>query len=177
MKPYISKNHTKAKGFTLVEMIIAIGIFSVAMVMGVAAVVSIVNANRVSQSQSLIFSNLSIAIEGMTKAIRVGTGYSQSDGTAGITFIPSSGVGTVKYLFSEQKIIRYVYDDEGIEVSENDVTPDTGEIIVDNLSFNVDTSNEQPKVLIRLKGHSGVRAGSIKYFYLQSLVSQRLLDL
>ncbi len=62
-------------GFTLVEMLVSIGIFSVVMVVALGALVAMSEADRKAQSLNSAVNNLSAALDSMTRSIRVGTTY------------------------------------------------------------------------------------------------------
>lgn len=63
------------KGFTLVEMIVALGIFAVVALVAVGALGRIVDANRKSQSLKSAINNLNFALESISREVRVGTAY------------------------------------------------------------------------------------------------------
>jgi len=58
-----SKNIKTSRGFTLLEMIVAIGIFTIVMLMATSALVTIIGANRKVQSQQVAINNLNFALE------------------------------------------------------------------------------------------------------------------
>lgn len=80
--------HYKSKGFTLVEMIVSLGIFSVVAVVALGALVKIMTANRKAQSIQAAFTNINFALEAMSREIRVGTTYRCSNTTE--SYIASS---------------------------------------------------------------------------------------
>lgn len=63
------------RGFTLVEMIVALGIFAVVALVAVGALGRIVDANRKSQSLKSAINNLNFALESISREVRVGTAY------------------------------------------------------------------------------------------------------
>ena len=74
MNKNISKIENQ-KGFTLVEVMIAVGLFVVVMVFGIGSVLSTNSAHKKSQSQRAINDNLSFVIEDMSRNIRLGSNY------------------------------------------------------------------------------------------------------
>jgi prepilin-type N-terminal cleavage/methylation domain-containing protein len=74
MNKNISKIENQ-KGFTLVEVMIAVGLFVVVMVYGIGSVLSTNTAHKKSQSQRAINDNLSFVIEDMSRNIRLGSNY------------------------------------------------------------------------------------------------------
>ncbi|MDO8492227.1 MAG: type II secretion system protein, partial [bacterium] len=62
-------------GFTLVEMIVAVGLFTVVMFIATGALLSVVSLNKKAQAQQSAISNLNYALENMARSIRTGTTY------------------------------------------------------------------------------------------------------
>ncbi len=62
-------------GFTLIEMLVSIGIFSVVMVVALGALVAMSEADRKAQSLNSAINNLSAALDSMTRSIRTGAVY------------------------------------------------------------------------------------------------------
>ncbi|MBI3573842.1 type II secretion system protein [Candidatus Kaiserbacteria bacterium] len=63
------------RGFTLIEMMVAMSIFAIVMLVGVGALLSLVQANTRAQAINSVINNLNAAIENMSRTIRVGTVY------------------------------------------------------------------------------------------------------
>jgi prepilin-type N-terminal cleavage/methylation domain-containing protein len=69
------------RGFTLVEMIVSLAIFSVVAVVALTALMSIMSANRKAQTLQSAITNLSYAMESLSREMRVGINYYCSTGT------------------------------------------------------------------------------------------------
>src|SRR3990167_4918000 len=67
-------------GFTLVEMIVAVGLFSLVMLVSVGALLALTGANRKAQALQSVMNNLNIALDGMVRSIRMGSNYSCDGG-------------------------------------------------------------------------------------------------
>ena len=81
-------------GFTLIEMIVSLGVFSVVVTIAVGALLVLIAANRQLQDEQSILSNLAFALDSMTREIRTGTQYyceshNNNTGTPGRIFNPS----------------------------------------------------------------------------------------
>jgi len=63
------------KGFSLIEMLVATALFSMVMIVGVGALVSIIDANRKAQSLQSVINNLNFAVEQMSRTVRTGSQY------------------------------------------------------------------------------------------------------
>ena len=73
---------TSQKGFTLVEMIVAIALFAVVMLVAVGALLSLTGAHRKAQALQTVMNNLNISLDGMVRNIRMGTEYNCVGGTS-----------------------------------------------------------------------------------------------
>lgn len=61
------------RGFTLVEMIVSLMIFSIVVVVALAALVKIIDANKKAQTIHDAVANLSYTLEAMTREVRTGS--------------------------------------------------------------------------------------------------------
>lgn len=84
-------------GFTLVEMIVAVGLFSIVMLVSVGALMSLVTANRKAEALQSVMNNLNVAVDGMVRAIRIGTVYHCGEGTYTIPADCSAGDTTFAF--------------------------------------------------------------------------------
>lgn len=62
-------------GFTLVEMIVSLAIFSIVVTVSVGALLVLVATNQQLQAEQSVMTNLSFALDSMTREIRTGTEY------------------------------------------------------------------------------------------------------
>jgi len=139
------------KGFTLVELIIAVTLFTVIASFSIGAVLSIFDAHRRAQSTKTVVDNLNLSIT-----------------------------------FNNTRII-YRWNggiNDPIQKSENggstysDITsPDTKIQYLRFYVFDSDTGGEQPYVIAVIKGYVGNKATTQSSFTIQTLMSQRQLDI
>lgn len=158
------------RGFTLIEFIVAVGIFTVVMIIAIGALLSMVDASRKTESLKSVVNNMNFAMEGMVRRIRTGSNYSGSGGD--ISFDDQDG-NTVIYRLDNGVIQRRV--EGGV------FTPITSpEVAVEQLSFTVIGQNPsdhvQPKVLIVIRAHVGEQKDTRTDFNIETLVSQRITD-
>lgn len=64
-----------APAFTLIEMMVAVSIFAIVMMIGVGALLTMVEVNKRAQGINSVMNNLNAAIEQMSRSIRVGSTY------------------------------------------------------------------------------------------------------
>jgi prepilin-type N-terminal cleavage/methylation domain-containing protein len=87
MKLCSNKSRLKS-GFSLVEMIVSIGIFAIVAVISLGALTKIVSANRKAQSIQNSVTNLNFALDAMSRELRVGSKYYCTSGNSfGLTVI------------------------------------------------------------------------------------------
>jgi prepilin-type N-terminal cleavage/methylation domain-containing protein len=65
----------KSKGFTLIEIIVSLAIFSVVAVIAIGALVRVTSANRQAQAIQSGVNNVSFILDAMSREMRVGTGF------------------------------------------------------------------------------------------------------
>jgi len=183
------KNKLKInKGFTLVEMLIAISLFVVIAFISIGAILSIFDANRRAQSSKTVVDNLNLAIENMTRTIRFGGNYycGESSNTSQTSDCSSGGSNSISITFEGVRVI-YKWDSTAktIKRSYNGVWDDEGitspETKIEYLKFYIfgssDSDDNQPYVIAVIEGYSGNKPTAQSRFSLQTLMSQRELDL
>lgn len=65
----------RSNGFTLVELIVSLGIFTAVMFIATGALLSIINVNKKAQAQQSAINNINFALENMARNIRTGSRY------------------------------------------------------------------------------------------------------
>jgi prepilin-type N-terminal cleavage/methylation domain-containing protein len=62
-------------GFTLIEMIVSLGVFSIIITTAIGALLVLISSNQKLQGEQSVMTNLSFALDGMTREIRTGYAY------------------------------------------------------------------------------------------------------
>ena len=177
-------------GFTLIEVLVSVSIFSIVMLVSTGAVFSIVEANKKAHTLKSVMTNLNFALESMARDIRVSSQFSCNGGgdcpSGGTTFSYKAN-RDVDGDNSANDVVEYSLVGEGIqkEIS-GGAYPNTSiitanEIHIILLKFYVigtqpsPADTKQPKVVITIKGYAG--AGNTKSdFNIQTTISQRSID-
>ncbi|MCX6790467.1 MAG: prepilin-type N-terminal cleavage/methylation domain-containing protein [Candidatus Kaiserbacteria bacterium] len=146
----------RSKGYTLIELMIAVGLFAVVMLMASGAYIMMIGLSRQAQGIATGIDNLSFALETMTRTIRTGHGYSCggalnlgdcNDGRNTFTFVDESS-RTTSYSLSSGAIQR--------QVSAGAWSPltDSSSIRIDSLKFYVFGSG--PVAVDRQQSHATI---------------------
>lgn len=177
-------------------MIVAIGLFAVVMIVCVAALLSLVNANRKAHALQSVMSNLSIALDGTVRAVRMGSVYhcgasgasaplSPADCSEGDTVFAFEPYGNTSsdqpwiYSFAtDANGVGRIYKSEGGLAA---VPITSSEVSIDSLAFYVVGSTRgddtQPKLVVVVKGTAGSSQSNRTTFHIEATAVQRVLDL
>jgi len=172
---------TTKRGFTLVELMVALGIFSIVVLLASGAYLMMISIARKSQGVSTGIDNLTFALEIMTRNIRTGTDYAcGSGGDCAIvpgdsfSFRNSSGV-LVEYRLSNSVLVE---NKGGIERPLTDAS-----VGISALNFYVVGTEQtpidyrQPHVLIVVAGRVSSDARTQDNFYVQTSATMRGSDI
>ncbi len=74
---FLSQNRNKSAqvGFSLIELLVAVALFTVVMTVAVGTFLAIIDANRKSQSLKSVINNLNFGVDSMARTIRTGVDY------------------------------------------------------------------------------------------------------
>lgn len=187
------------RGFTLIEMIVAVALFSVVMLVSTAALLALVGANRKAHALQSVMNNFSVALDGMVRAVRMGSEY--HCGAGDITVPQSCEDGATKFAFKPfceencDALDRwvYAYDTNGtfcgqgrLCKSENNgntyYAVTATDVDIDDLTFYVIGTTRsdtiQPKMVVAVSGTAGGTDVKTKTtFSIQATAVQRILDI
>lgn len=173
----------EADGFTLLEMIISIGIFSVLVTTSIGVMLGISNAQLKAANIQATVDNIRFSMELMTKEMRTGSQYALSafcSGSSGteVSFFTSAGERRMYYLNGD-RIMRLV---ETTDCNRGKPLM-ADEVAVERLHFKVGgaapgSSDGQPWVMVAMSVISkGGKQAFESRMDLETMVVQRLRDL
>lgn len=202
-RPIISLPQTR--GFSLVELMVALTIFSIVMMIGVGTLLVLIDANAKAQAISSAMTNLTFAIDSMTRNIRTGKNYyctSANDsaltsgllpasirnctsGNTAIVFTPGIATSTrVAYRYYDSRVEQRI-DSGTTRGSWVPITSDVPPVAVNvnTLSFVVEDAQgassgnyDQPYVQLVIAGSVENGLSTPTPFQVQSRVTQRILN-
>lgn len=167
-------------GFTLLEVVVSLGIFSVVIITAIGAVIAIKNAQLKASRIQVIQDNLRFTLESMTREMRTASSFSPGGSAPAytqLTFTRSDNV-VVSYC-SQNGTVRKMTGGSTVCSVGSPVTSD--DVLIDRLTFYVlgqaaGPSDGQPRVTTSLQAHSrDPKLGTS--FRIQTTVTQRLRDL
>ncbi len=190
---YRKKYKKDNKGFTLVETMVSVAIFTVIVTAGMGALMSVLGAYKHAQKGKKAADSVNVLLENMTREIRLGSLYYAvppdinhppqvarsasvpvTDGSL-LGFVASDNRGYIIYYVKDGILFKKHFHQDGT-ISDNALT-NKNDIIIDNERITVmhtDSTDEmQPLVWIQFKIH--VPNSNITKI-IQTLVSQRKLD-
>lgn len=185
----------------MVEMIVAVALFSVVMLVSVGALLSLVGASRKVQSIQSVMDNLNITLDGMVRAVRMGSNFhcgatnfqatqdcsSTADPAANhyvFAFEPYGNTAAQQpWVYSYDPTTKRLYKSENGSVPVPITAP---EVSIEGLQFYVVGSTRgcsvtpcdtvQPKLVAIITGTAGADRAKTS-FHIQVTAVQRLLDL
>lgn len=192
--------HSSRRGFSLVEMIVSLGIFTIILFIATSSFLAIVNADRKSRAVRIAMDNLNLALEDMSRSIKTGKQYG-CGGSSVLTDCPSPGGSGLSFYRQDGNFVTYkraTSVDCGVlygatqgcilkEVQGGGFMLATSpEIDIKDLRFIVSgsalgassggTDTEQPIVVIVIDGEIDVNTQSKTTFKIQTAVTQREYD-
>jgi len=184
-----------ARGFTLIEMMVAVAIFTIVMLIAVGSLLSLVTVNARAESIHSVMNNLNAALETMARNIRTGQDY--HCGSGGLITNPKDCQTGLKYFAylpsgadpsdsSDRVVYYYDQNQSRIERCESNcvnnpqfISITAPEVTIDSMQFYVTGTtvcgSSQPRVLISIHGYAKVPGGTTE-FRVQTGITQRVLS-
>ena len=122
----------RARGYTLIELVVAVGLFALVMTLASGAYLLMIDLGRQTQGVATGINSLSFALETMTRSIRTGTNYNCGD------FGGDCADGDTRFFFTDASGIDISYDQEGSGIVKDDTIPLTDpSVTIESLTFYV----------------------------------------
>jgi prepilin-type N-terminal cleavage/methylation domain-containing protein len=195
----------RTRGFTLIEMLVSVAVFSIVMVVALGALLALSEANRKAELFSEATNNLNSAIDSMTRTIRTGSNYHCGTGAVNQTqdcqsssqdqfaFLPNGATLATQVVVYKRSSTGCPGDvagcilrsqDGGVNfysITSADVTITSLKFYVIGAPVGIQTFGSlnlsvQPKVVILISGYVTTKSGFKSNFKMQTSVTQRLYD-
>lgn len=193
-----SKNNNSHRGFTLVEMLVSVAIFSIVVMIALGAILTILDANRKARTLTEVMNNLNFSMEMITRSLKTGVepDYIDTDGgtiVVGAIILDEEGFKREKTLYRHNiqegliercaTVVNNIQDYENAQCT-SDWVPITSEMVFierfDVLVTATESFNDgvdQPRTQLFIKGTVQISDRISSDFSLQTTVSQRRLNL
>lgn len=168
----------KQRGFTLIELIVSVGLFSVVLTVTLSSILSIADANKKARSLMSVTNNLNFALDSVTRSFKSGTASGNPIDNKGC--LNTQETDYTKTDFSTKDVTYCLVEINGIgTIEKNDIALTSPDIDIDFLEFKVDSFNKgtQPILNIMVEGTVKISERVRSNFALQTSVSQRLLNI
>lgn len=187
-------------GFTLIEMLVSVALFSVVMLISVGSLIAMAEATRKAETIKSVLNNLNFALDSMSRVTRTGYSYHCTDapgntygamgdpsnpqncGTYGSSYLaleasqgnPNSSADQVIFRLNNGRV-------EGSDDSGATFLPLTApEVVIQSLRFYVTGAPTgdglQPRAVVTLSGYIQVTPTTQTALQLQTTLTQRLHD-
>lgn len=167
----------KARGYTLVELIVSLGLFAIVITLATGAYFVILGVNRYAQATATSVNNFSFTLEKMTRSIRTGSDYALSGGE--FSFKDTTNMGETTTFKLEETSGKGVIQEKKASGDFVDITDES--IDVDTLTFGLTGQNSsdttQSRVTIFISGSIDAGHGVSVPFSVQTGATMRALDL
>lgn len=80
------------RGYTLIELIVSIAVFSIVMLVTGAAFLALISLDRKARATNDLVTNLSYVVDSMERSIRTGTAYSSTAASSCFSFTDANGI-------------------------------------------------------------------------------------
>lgn len=182
-----------SRGYTLLEMIVSIGVFSIVMLTATGAYLSLIRLDRQTRAVNDIVTSLSFAIDTMSREIRTGAYYkcNNSQATPNCTGTPGTSFGFVDSRTPARSVV-YLLENGQIyaRITSGGVTTESAftdpRVTIESLRFFVrgvgtstgdGTALIQPQSVFSVRGTIQTDTGRALTFTVQSSATQRFLEL
>ncbi len=192
------------RGFSLVELMVSLSIFSIVMTLSVSTLLVLIDANAKAQALSSAMTNITFALDSMTRNLRTGSNFyctsaasinttlpnlnsvqNCAGGNTAVVFTPGlDSTARIAYRLNgttiEQRIDRGSVEGSWVPITSNQVpvgvTITTLRFVVEGVADTGSNNAEQPRASFLVRGYAQNGLSANTQFEIQSRITQRILD-
>ncbi|MEW5908138.1 MAG: prepilin-type N-terminal cleavage/methylation domain-containing protein [Patescibacteria group bacterium] len=170
----------KNKGFGLMEMLVAMTVFSLTIIIAMGAYLNINASQKQSMSIRTLNDNLNFAFEVMTREIMEGSNYSNPGGNTSVFNFTNFNGCSVTYSIVGNRLKRNESGGSGCNNPDRNLT--SSEIMINYIRFTIsgggsgDTFQARVTININASINPSIGLSMVGPFNIQTTVSQRQLD-
>jgi len=180
------------RGFTLIEMMVALSLFSVVVTVAFGALMTLIDSNKKAQGIEILMTNLNYVIDDISRNARVGTKYhcgsasgldvprdcgiaSGSDPGHLLAFLPYNGTGRFVYWLDGGRIKKTTDGNisSGVEITAKEIVVEKFDLYVSGAPTG---DNRQPRIILHVEGKINIGTKTASNFNIQTTITQRLID-
>lgn len=192
----------KSYGFTLIELMVSLSVFAIVMLVSVGTLLILIDANAKAQALDSSTTNLSFALDSITRELRTGYHYYCFTSNNGAQSLPSpktdtndcsSGDNSISFTRKKEDdqygyrlhvadgvIEQKIDTGSWMPITASDIFIDTFEVIVNNSdTYRATGDEEQPTIDLHIVGHAKNNNGldTATTFNIQTRILERLIDI
>ncbi|KND50365.1 MAG: putative Type IV pilus pilin [Parcubacteria bacterium C7867-007] len=176
------------KGFSLIELVVSVGLFAVVMLLSTGAYLSLISLDRKARATNDLVTNLSFAIDTMERSLRTGSEFTcGGEDVGGSTSDCLSGRESISFVNEQNQTITYKQIETTLQqctglvcdsLTDPRITIEDVRFFVRGTGTTGPAATQQPWVTFSIKGTITPDStnGPIT-FTIQSTASQRKIDL
>lgn len=168
------------RGYTLLELIVTIGLFSMVMLVVTSAYLTLIAADRQARAVNSLVANLSFGVESMARNIRTGRTYACTGSPCNqFSFTDSQGQQITYRLKSDGSLGQCT--NVSCTADSNAVALTDSRIVINTLRFYLTGESTadtlQPNVMVVIRGTLVPAPGKSTTFVIQTTATQRVIDI
>lgn len=188
MSTYSRLPYRAHRAYTLLELIVSVGIFSIVMLAATSAYLSLISLDRQARATTDVVTNLSFVVDSMSREIRSGNGYRCNNNatTPNCTITPGTSFRfmdsrlpsrEIIYTLSNGQIFMSINGGAASAFTDPRVNITTLAFYVSGVGTTGANSYLPPRVTFVLRGTLNIGNGKTVEFSLQGSATQRFLEL
>ncbi len=175
---------SSASGFTLIEMLVSVGLFSVVLTVTLGSILTIADANKKARSLMSVMGNLNFAVDAVVRSVKTGSDLNKFGDCISTEQVDYEAANPGS---DPRQTVSYCWEVDGDgrgsitkQVESGAVLPLTSpDVDIDYMNFGVfgTAPGDQPRVAINMEGTVTISPRVSSSFTIQTTVSQRQLNI